>query len=225
MTQSELFQQLASAGLFPIPVDEGIGKRDSRGMRFVGDTAGFVEAAKALGSRCVFVASRTLVEADFMYSGRDDRFDDPPIAGESGAVDLLTTHPQMVDFKSHLGQHCGHRVWVGVDHTALEHLILSPWWDRLTELREQAIATVLQERDAVSARHEQDEQHKRDALLDRLRGLITDPQFVKLPTQMAMQAYAVEQLPELVSLGDRPLRAEIQALDAKIKARGLRGKK
>ena len=225
MTQCELFQQLAAADLFPIPVDDGIDNRDLKGMRFVGDTARFIEAAKALGNRCVFVASRVLLAADFEYDDEDRRSGDPPATDIPNAIDLLTIRPKLGEFKPHLGRDCGHRAWVRVDHTTLEHVILLPWWERLVELREEAIAAIIEDRDATWAKQEEDEQRQRDLLLNRLRGLITDAQFIQQSTQIAMQAYAVEQIPALESLGDKVLRTEVQALDAKIKARGLRGKK
>ena len=225
MTQSELFHELAAADLFPIPVDDGIDNRDLKAMRFVGDTARFIEAAKALASRCVFVASRVLLAADFVYGDEDGRTGRTPAPDEPIAVDLVTIRPALGEFKPHLGRHCGHRAWVRVDRTTLEHVILLPWWERLVELREEAIAAVIEDRDAAWAKRVEGEQRERDALLVRLRGLITDAQFIQQSTQIAMQAYAVEQIPALESLGDKVLRTEIQALDAKIKARGLRGKK
>jgi hypothetical protein len=224
MTKSELFQQLTVAGLYPIPVQGGIDEQHVKGMQFAGDTLRFIEAAKALASHCVFVASRALAEADFVFPAEGDGVDDPPGA-EPKAIDLVTVEPKLGEFKPHLGQDCGHRLWVAVGRTTLEHLILLPWWERFAELREGAIAALVRTRDAAWAKQAEDEQQQRDALVERLRGLIADPQFIKQTTQIAMQAYAVEQIPELESLGDKTLRAEIQALDAKIKARGLRGKK
>lgn len=46
-----------------------------------------------------------------------------------------------------------------------------------------------------------------------------------LPTQKAMKAYALEQHPELQDLEDRTIKDEIQVLDGKIEARGLRKRK
>ena len=225
MPQSELFQQLVAADLLPIPVDEGVDNRDIKGMRFVGDTAGFIAAVKVLASRCVFVASRVLLAADFEYVDEDGRLGDASRPGDPSTADLLTIRPALAEFKPHLGRHCGHRVWIGVDRTTLEHMILLPWWERVVELREEAIAAVIGDREAAWAKQEENEQRERAALLDRLRGLITDPHFIQQSTQIAMQAYAVEQIPALESLGDKVLKAEVQSLDAKIKARGLRGKK
>jgi hypothetical protein len=221
VTQRELCDQLSAAGLFPIPVHAGVEREDIRGVLYAGDTAGFVAAAQALANRCVFVASRTLVDADFEYVDADGL----SVDGKSSVINLITTQPKLGEFKTHLGAHCGHRLWVGADRPALEHLVLSPWWDSFATSRENAIAAVVRDRDAAWARQEEEEESQREALLHQLRGLITDPQFLKLPTQMAMHAYAVELVPDLEGLGEKALKAEIQALDAKIKARGLRGKK
>ena len=101
------------------------------------------------------------------------------------------------------------------------------WWHFLRDVREQseAIESVKRKRESVWAEQEEQGRRREEELLKRLRSFIDDAEFVKLPTQVAMQAYAVEQAPELEALGDKTLRAEIRALDGKIKAKGLRAKK
>jgi hypothetical protein len=217
MTLTDLTQLLTTAGLFPIPVDGGIEEEDIKGMRFLGNLDGFAQAASALGSRCVFVASKTLTDADFLYDDRDGE--------EPTQVDLAASLPALGEFKAYLGHYCGHQVWVLVQNTTLALLVPQPWWVAFAQRREEAIELVQKRHEEAWAKEEAEQQQKVNELLHRLRAFISDPQFVHLPTQIAMQAYAVEQVPELEILGDKTLRAEIQALDAKIKAKGLRGKK
>lgn len=224
MTQKELFQLLITEGLYPIPVNEGIDEQDATGLQFAGDTNGFIEAAKSLSIRCVFVATRKLTEDDFIYTGGPRRFNAPRHGIEEKKVKLVAIRPDFDEYKKHIGSDCGHRLWIGVDRTQLEHFIRFPWWDRFAKLREETIEIIEDEQENAWAKQGQTEQLQRDALLERLRALISDKQFVKLPRQITMLAYAVEQIPELKSLGDKLLKSEMQKLDAMIKARGLRGK-
>lgn len=225
MTQHELFQQLKTGGLHPIPVDDEIEDRESRGMHFHGNVASFIEAATALGNRCVFVASKTLNDADFTYTDVEYGFDDSSDTAKPVEIDLIAIQPKLGEYKNEVGNHCGHRIWVRVDRTTLELIVHSSWWEDMSQLREQAITILTDDRQSIQAKHEADAQLKINALIETLRGMINVPPFLKLTTQIAMQAYAVEQFPELESLGDKTLRTEIQALDAKIKARGLRARK
>jgi len=231
MTYSELLQQLSSAGLYPIAVEGGIDNEDVRGMRFLGDIAGFVEAAKALESHCVFVASKVLQEADFFYQDDSQRYDyqaedeDSGLASAPSPVDLTAVEPSLREHKRHLGQHCGFRLWIQVHNTTLEFVAYLPWWESFSKLREQVIEAQHQNRELAWAERAEQEERKAEELLQRLRALINDAEFVRLPTQRAMQAYAVERIPELEELDVKTLRAEIQALDAKIQAKGLGRKK
>lgn len=213
MTKAEVSDQLAAGGLFAIPVEPNPERRE--GLRFLGDLAGFVAAAHALGGRCVFVATKALAEPDFAG----------PAEGEPAPPDLAEIEPALAPFKRHLGEDAFHTLFVQAERVRLELVLPAPWWGAFTEARGRALDALEQRRARADAEAAEGERRQTEGLLQRLRGFIADPEFLQLPTQIAMQAYAVEQAPELESLGDRALKAEIQALDAKIKAKGLRRKK
>ncbi len=225
MTKDELFRQLAAGGLFPIPVDAGVKEDDVSGMLFLGGVAGFIEAATAIGSRCVFVASKTLQEVDFHYQDENGVVDDQPEGSAPVPLDLTVLQPALKEYKERLGQHYGHRMWLQVPSVKLELIVRASWWEAFAKLRGEAIEGIRQKRESAWAEQEAQGKRQIEELLKRLRAFIDDPEFVKLPTQVAMQSYAVEQIPELESLGEKTLRAEIRALDGKIKAKGLRAKK
>ncbi|MGH8283621.1 MAG: hypothetical protein ACRESE_07215 [Gammaproteobacteria bacterium] len=71
-------------------------------------------------------------------------------------------------------------------------------------------------------RDEEDAEEQEAKLIKILRNLIGDPEFIRLPTQKAMKAYALEIHPELQDLEESVIRDEIQVLDGKIEAKGLR---
>ncbi|MBM3978860.1 MAG: hypothetical protein FJ304_00980 [Planctomycetes bacterium] len=217
MTQGDLTHVLTAGGLFPIVVEGGIGENEAQGYRYLGDLDGFVHAAVALGAKCAFVASRTFVAGDLTmeeYNGE-----------ESVEVDLTTYAPDLVPYRARVGQCCGHRVWVSGPTATLTLLLPEPWWTAFGPAREGAIAAVHERRAAADEQEELEQQRRTEQLVQRLREFIKDKEFIQQTTQLAMQAYAVETAPELEVLGDRVLKTEIQALDAKIKAKGLRAKR
>jgi hypothetical protein len=225
MTQNELLQLLSSAGLHPITVEGGIEREDVRGMLFLGDTLGFIETAKVLGSRCVFLTSKVLQEADFSYEDDSRRFFSPGDSEDTGPVDLTALEPALLEYKKHVGQHCGFRMWVPAQNTTLEFVFPLPWWEPFSELRERTIVEQDRNRELLWAKQGEERQRKEEALLQRLGALIDDPEFVRLPSQLAKKEYAVEHIPGLEELGPKRLLAEIRVLDAKIKAKGLGRKK
>ena len=55
MTLDDLTKAITAASLFPIHVSGGIEEGDSTGVKLIGGLDAFIEAAQALGHRCVFV--------------------------------------------------------------------------------------------------------------------------------------------------------------------------
>jgi len=99
-----------------------------------------------------------------------------------------------------------------------------PWWNEFLELWSEA-REIVEERHAVeSQRLEAVEEQNNEIVLSRMRGLINDEQFLSLPTQRAMRAYALEAIPELEEFTDEFVKSEIQTITAKIHARGLKRK-
>lgn len=89
------------------------------------------------------------------------------------------------------------------------------------KLRETATDQVDDDIVASEAKARADQQSRDRNALDALGGLINDANFARLPTQKAMAAYAFDQFPELQTVDEYALKAEIQNLHAKIKAKGL----
>ena len=102
--------------------------------------------------------------------------------------------------------------------------IVEDWMEAFSELHLQARQLLhnssLEKRAQLDAAEHANTQH----LLKNLRGLISDPEFVRLPTQRAMLAYALEDFPELEALDESDLKIEVQNLKARIDAKGLRRK-
>jgi hypothetical protein len=173
----------------------------------------------------VFVASKALAESDFLHQEEAPGYDNRTEDAVPALIDLTTLQPALKEYKGRIGQHGAHRIWVQVPAIKLELIVRASWWEAFSKLRGEAVEAVKRKHESAWAEQEEQGRRREEELLKRLRSFIDDPEFVKLPTQVAMQAYAVEQVQELEELGDKTLRAEIRALDGKIKAKGLRGKK
>lgn len=234
MTRHELIQSLGAADLYPIPVDDEIERESARGLSFLGDLNGFIQAAKVLNARCVFLAGRTMQESDFLYPEDAAKLSYAAPRGRiplresaelGGNIDLREIDASLKDFDTRLGDECGFKLAVHSIPTILEYVLYSEWWQKFSALREQAIEKILQERIQAESKRIEDEERRTQQTLDSVRELINDPEFVHLPTQIAMQAYAFERIPGLDTINANTLKSEIQSLDAKIKARGLRRKK
>jgi hypothetical protein len=234
MTRHELIQSLSAADLYPIPVEGDIDAERIRGLSFLGDLNGFIQAAKALNVRCVFIASRVMEESDFFYhedpaklsyaATRQRTLPTGPIdLGDN--IDLREIDPSLNEFKAHLGDECGFKLTVHSSTTILQYVLLLEWWQEFSELRERAIEKILQELELAESKQMEEEERRTQRILDSVRELINDPDFVRLPTQRAMQAYAFERIAGLDTINPNILKVEIQSLDAKIKARGLGRKK
>jgi hypothetical protein len=234
MTRRELIQSLSAADLYPIPVEGNIDSERVRGLSFLGDLNGFIEAAKALSARCVFVAGRVMEESDFFHHEHPETGSYAPTRTRAlptartdvvESIDLREIDPSLAEFEAHLGDECGFRLSVHSPTAILEYVLVSEWWQKFSDLREAAIEKILQEQELAASKEMEEEERRTQQILDAVRELINDPDFVRLPTQRAMQAYAFERIAGLDTINPNTLRAEIQSLDAKIKARGLGRKK
>lgn len=259
MTLHDLMQALTATNLYPIPVEGDIDYESVQGLSFIGDLEAFIQAAKALNARCVFVTSRTLEGMDFLYQAvevtggpqhyaavrrRDLHDAQPAIEGLElqmwrhttagrrdiqtdlgSVVDLREVEPSLNEFKERLGSECGYRLTVHSPTEWLEYILHLEWWKRFSKLRDGAIEKILQERALAESKQNEKEEKRSGQILNALRLLINDPDFVRLPTQRAMQAYALERIADLDIIHPNTLKTEIQSLDAKIKARGLGRKK
>jgi hypothetical protein len=67
MTTAELIQQIKSAGLYPIQVEENTERDKSSDLSFVGSLGEFFEAAKILESKALFFFVGKLDKEDFLY--------------------------------------------------------------------------------------------------------------------------------------------------------------
>lgn len=232
MTLVELTKIFASKDILLIRIEDMPDQRDD--MVFVGTLDEYLEAIKVLGGRAIFVNTIEIVEEDFAYIPGQIRnaINWPhPIYSHSEEegeeiyeYDLCSVVPELENYKPRIGE-------IGYFDLSACHLTYSiqeEWmqnFDTLhTEAQEIVDAEIVSDKELQLAEQEE-AQAEEVAILEvavkKLHALISDKVFVRLPTQLAMRAYAIDNIPELENLDEAQLKREIQDLGAKIQARNL----
>lgn len=158
----EIFENLKKHGFSPIPVQEL--NSDAETVRyFGGNFPEFVEAAKVLGAKGIFVETLYLEDEEFYYdSGVEDdececesecccsKADDSEEKVEEDknapiwldpedldGMDLALLKPELDDYNERIGDECGVRLTVpGPDHLQVE--IFSDWYNDFATLVDEA---------------------------------------------------------------------------------------
>lgn len=216
MTLNDVLPKLREERLFPILVEAIPEHGDD--LEFVGSLNEYIEAAKALQATVIFVSTLTLSKEGFCWHSpeADDDETDP-----EDPVDLCVVVPDLKDYMNRIGQHGRIELSIPLRKGSLKMAMVEDWMDAFIELRFQAQKLLQQAFLEKQAQEEETEEAGRQHLLGNLRGLISDEGFVRLPTQKAMLAYALDDFPELEILGENLLKKEIQNLKARIDAQGL----
>ena len=235
MKKDEIIKLIQSANIFPIPVEA---VNDTRKMHpdmdFSGSIEKFFEAVKALNIPAIFLLTETLGDEYFVYDPEpsvDDECVDiqseaNEVSTELEQVDLTAYLPSFAYYKKYIGQERGTVLIAKSNIVSLGFLVTAPWWEAFQEQRSAAIAKVDAEIEArrektACLREEEDVARERveDELISKVRCLLDDRDFCKIPTQRGMMAYALENLPELEEVDEDRLKQEIQKLSDRIKAR------
>ncbi len=157
----EIFENLKKFGFLPVPVQEI--NSDAETVRYFGGTfQEFVEVAKALGSKCVFVETLYLEDDEFYYDSGEECDDDSCCCSckdegetvedksEDGkeapvwldpedldGMDLALLKPKLDDYNERIGDECGVRLTLpGPDHVQVE--IFTDWYNDFATLVDEA---------------------------------------------------------------------------------------
>lgn len=233
MTLAELAKLFALEDLLLIQTEELSDQRHD--MTFVGTLAGYLEAIKVLGGRAIFVSTTGIDEEDFVYIPSQTRrvtSNWPFPSSRHGAeeeedvfeYDLCSVVPELEKLKSRIGEDG----YFELSACHLTYSIQEEWMQTFDTLRTEAEEIVdeeiLSDEEAKLAENDEiqaEEVAMLEIALKKLHSLIADKSFVRLPTQRAMRAYALDKIPELENLDEAQFKREIQDLGAKIQARSL----
>lgn len=199
MRREDLFAQLRAQSVVPVALSS-LGDEGSRSQLwdFDGSFDEFVQVAKELEVRAIFVVTFAFDENDFMYDPSDDEEDE--IIDEDGEpIDLTQLRPALARFRKHVGELVGYELVVSVGNDILVRFsnFGEEWYSQFSDLKDDAIA---QRRAAGGGAREAEEkaaQARQAAVHERLDSLATDSEFMRLPTKAAMLAFMRERVPEV----------------------------
>lgn len=217
MDLAQLKDELRAAKLHPVHVEGSPLEDRLRDFTFIGDLPEYVEAVHALGTSVVLVFTEVLNEHRFHYAPRENS----PPPDDAGSVDLCAIKPGLSKFKNKIGETAMFKLSAAMAGGNLSYYINEKWWLDFMKLWEDATDQVELEYATTQARIQSDREAKNRNVLKALADLIHEEEFVTLPTQRAMIAYALDKVPGLTAVDEIALKAEIQTLHAKIKAKGL----
>ncbi|OGI41467.1 MAG: hypothetical protein A2140_07545 [Candidatus Muproteobacteria bacterium RBG_16_62_13] len=235
MTNSEFIDLIRAKNLYPIRIEGEAEKEEFSGDIFIGTLEDYFLAVKALNATTIFIISSSLSDDDFIYASESE-FEDPDelsceydedVEDEADVdelddeVDLTVALPSLSEFKKFLAKEYAFILIAKGGSSELSYYHEENWWRSFEAQREEAIEKVDEDREAVlnKMRKKMKEDEKERTKL--VRALIHDSEFVHIPTQRGMRAYAIEKHPELEEMDDAVLTEEIQLLSDKIKTKGL----
>jgi hypothetical protein len=219
MTLNDFLGQIKSQGLHPICV-ESLSELSYDKLTFSGTLEEYLEAVKSLRSGVIFVSTIRITEEYFLYLDDEEDEDDE----NADIIELCSVVPDLSKFKKRIGEDGHFDLSVPIVNGILSFSMHEEWMERLFELLNKARDLVNENRASELALIHAEEIEKSKEMIKKLHALISDKDFVRLPTQRAMQEYAIDKIPELEDLAEHELKREIQSLKAKIQARSL-GKK
>jgi hypothetical protein len=222
MDFEELRQKLKDAGVLVVRVEGSVSDEDVEGFTASGSIEDYIEALKALRARVVYVLTESLEEDDFRYQLADSESgSDGELQEDGEGLDLCTIEPALQSFRSRIGQMGAYRLCAQMPSHQLNFFIWEAWYEEFLDRMNEAAQSVDEQRDAVDADIDAQEKSKARKLLESLNELIHDSTFVRLPTQKAMLAYALEHITGLEDLDRHMVKEAIQDVRAKMYAKGL----
>jgi hypothetical protein len=219
MTLDIITSKLTSEGLFVIQVEGSTDKDDARDLVFVGDLDRFIQTVKTLKLEVVFATAEVLDQSDFLYEIENDEEEDENIVAEP--IHLSSILPSLHKFEKYIGKECTYKLSVRTLYSTLDFYIQEPWWIEFLEMIVEAVWKIKGDRENKRAARIAERVAREKDLLNRLKKLINDSDFINLPTQKAMLIYAIDKIPELEDVDQNILQSEIQIMKAKLTAKGL----
>jgi|GEM_PF-1842488 len=245
MTLKELTNIFISKNMHLILVEELSAHRAN--LAFVGPLDKYLEAIEVLGGRAIFVSTMSITEEHFNYAPNKRVLDSSAISlfqthqstpvwphptnnlvvadeedeegiEETQEFDLCSVVPELENFRERIGE----AGYFELSACNLTYSIYEEWAQEMGIWQANAKEIVDQQMLAGWESVKAERSLKWEKIIKKLQALISDKDFVRLPTQLAMRAYAIDKIPELEQLNEGRLKQEIQGLRAKVQARKIR---
>ena len=235
MNKHELFDKISSGGLIPIHVEDTTDREESTSLSFVGEFDEFIKAAQSLDEKVIFVSIRKLEENDFEgeikfnfsdeidYSDIDIRHE---IESDYESINFLEISSSFKKYKEYLDKECVYKLSIKSLKVQVNFFIEEDWWKKFEEEKIKTVEKIydrklikVKEKYSELSKLNKEKKDKEQRILEKLRELINDPYFSTLPTQMAMLAYAEDNIENLNEVDPVLIKKEIQEMKAKIVAK------
>lgn len=216
MTIAELRKALSVQNILPIPVEGEVDPDECEGYVFDGCLEEFTETLNQLNISSVFICSSVFSEEQMTAEvkiGQDEWSD---------SISVAELYPPIIECKEKIGQPYAIRLIAVSEKFELNFYHIEAWWSDLSrKLLDELEA--LQHKEKAKA-DEIDRRHAslRESVIDQIKALADDKQFLTLKTQIAMLAYIEDHISDSILLEENELKHEVQKLCASLSARGKR---
>lgn len=203
-------------GLVPVKLQVDPANDDDRFWPFDGTLDEFLDVAKAMGSKAVYLVPYTfdkdLLEftsddEDTDDESEDSEYDDDDEEGDgeggvdsSPCIDLVDVEPRLSAFTARVGEQFCISFVALTGEADLHFELYAPWYEEFSALREPAVERLRASADDRERAQAAAEEKRREAeltrLIEQLDRLPTDPEFRDLRTKAAMTAYVAKQFPD-----------------------------
>lgn len=218
MILEDLVSELQAVGLYPVQVESC--PDEDEFFSFVGTLGQYLSAVKAIGSTATFVSTMPLNSEHFLLESEEQE-NDGDEEGDAKSIDLRAVLPSLSQFDKKIGVVGYFQLWSPMPRNGLAYAVIEDWWRDFIDLRRKALEIAINRSKAAQAALDAADDEQEQLALEKLRGLINDKDFVRLPTQRAMRQYAVDKIPELETLDESDLKRALQDVNAKILAKGI----
>jgi hypothetical protein len=222
MDFEQLRQKLKDAGVLAMRVEGNASDENAEGFTASGTLDDYTEVLKTLLVSVVYVFTESIEAEDFQYQLVEDASDEDHEDQEDGeGIDLCKVDPELQKFRSHIGQIGAFRLCAFPPSYQLNFFIRETWYEEFLDCMNEAARIVDERRNAAAADVDAQEETKAKKLLESIHELINDAAFVRLPTQKAMLAYAIEHITGLGDLDRQIVKEAIQDVRARMDAKGF----
>ncbi|HEY1772728.1 MAG TPA: hypothetical protein VGH91_06005 [Gammaproteobacteria bacterium] len=223
MNTKELSEIIRNKGFHSIRIEGEADKDNFREENFVSDLDEFFAAAKVLEAKVIFLISSSLHKEHFLYESEfDEQFHSSDAEDEE--IDLAVVRPSLLSYKKYIDKECSFVLLAKGGIADVGCYLEEDWWDAFCEECETAMEKIEEDRESAIEKMEEQRENKSKEFAKLIKGLISDSEFLRLPTQRGMKAYALEKYPELEEMDEDMFVKEIRAISDKIAAKGLRRK-
>lgn len=216
MTAEELYRSFSDSNIFVVPVLMNTNLNDREGYFFDGNLSEFISTLSNLEIKTVFLTTKYFTENEF--SGEIDiEYDD-----WTDTVPIAEVFPEIDNYKEKIGQPTEFNIIAKGINFELNFQLIESWWEEILIESSRKCREIEDQESLKSEEVDKKFKQKKTKVYKRIKALLSDQNFIKLPTQRSMFAYAEENIEDVSVLEESELKQEVQKLNDILVARGQR---